>query len=343
MLTKPEKEKRVIELYEEGKTYREITKEVRISPGDISYIIRKHTGQLSVEPEKGEQQQQEQTIDTKVFKLFDEGKTPIQVAITLNLPSVDVTWLYTEYQKLIGLQELNQLHKEIGDDIFEFHRTYKFIKAHGYVPSQLIEAAEHLDELPLLRSEREELMQENQNLEKQNENKAMELQQTNDNIAIAKQNLDSMNAGIQATAKELERLNRQQLQVQTVIASLNTSDGYQQIQRSAESSARSILTQNNMILVAALRSLFQALKDEPKNELQMLIYGSLTYPMYEPRNGNMPQNYLQLRQAILLQAAEEMYKDLVAKVVNTTMSSALYTKSGSGYPLNWSDNRYRQQ
>jgi len=186
-------------------------------------------------------------------------------------------------------------------------------------------------------------MQENQNLEKQKENKTIELEQINENTAIAQQNLDSMNAGIQANTGELERLNRLQLQVQTVIASLNTSVGYQQIQRSAESSARSILTQNNMILGAALRALFQALKDEPKNELQMLIYGSLTYPMYEPRNGNMPQNYLQLRQAILLQAAEEMYKDLVAKVVNTTMSSALYTKSGSGYPLNWSDNRYRQQ
>jgi hypothetical protein len=75
----------------------------------------------------------------------------------LNLPSAEVTRLNTEYRKLIGLQELNQLHEEIGDDIFEFHRTYKFIKAHGYASSQLIEAAENLEELPLLRSEREKL------------------------------------------------------------------------------------------------------------------------------------------------------------------------------------------
>ena len=323
MLTKPEKERRVIELYEEGKTYREIAKEVHMSPGDISSIIRRHTGEQKQHVEGGnaEQKQQEETIDTQVFKLLEAGRTPVQVATDLDINSGEVTRLYKEWWKLKGLHQLNELYQEIGDDIFEFHRTYKFIKAHGYAPGQLIEAAEHLDELPLLRSEREELMQENQNLEKQKENKAMDLEQINENIAIAQQNLDSVNASIQANTEELERLNYQKLEVQKVIAGMNTSAGYQRIQRIAESTATSILSKNQRVLLVALRALFQALKDEPRNELQMLIYGSLTYPMYEPRNGRMPQNYLQLRQAVILQAAEEMYNDLLAKVVGNTMSS----------------------
>ena len=176
-----------------------------------------------------------------------------------------------------------------------------------------------------------ELMQENQNLEKQKQNKTIEQEQINKNIAIAQQNLDSMNAGIQANAEELERLSRQQLQVQTVIAGMNTSAGYQQMMRIAEAASRRILTQNQVVLAAALQALFQALKEEPRNQLQSLIYGSLSYPFYEPGNGRMPQNYLQLRQAILVQAAEDMYKDLLAKAVNTTMSSAIYSQSGSGY------------
>jgi hypothetical protein len=330
--TKAEKESRVIELYEQDKTYREIAKEVHISLGDISSIIRRHTGEVNVKGGNAGQKQQEETIGTQVFKLLEAGRTPVQVATDLDLNSGEVTRLYKEWWKLKGLCHLNELYGEIGDDIFQFHRTFKIIKAHGYAPSQLIEAAEHLDELPLLRSEREVLLQENQNLEKQKENKAMELEQNNENIAIVKQNLDSMNAGIQANAEELERLNRQKLQVQTVIAAMNTSAGYQQIQRIAESSAGSILRDNKVVLILALRALLQALKEEPRNELQILIYGSLAYPMYEPRSGNMPRNYLQLRQAVLLQAAEEMYTDLLAKCVNTTISSVLYTQSGSGYP-----------
>jgi len=303
-----------------------------MSPGDISSIIKRHTGEPQADPEKGKQQQEEQTIDTKVFKLLDEGKTPIQVAITLNLPSAEVTRLHTEYRKLIGLQELNQLHEEIGDDIFEFHRNYKFIKAHGYAPSQLIEAAEHLDELPLLRSEREELMQENQNLEKRKENKPIQLEQFNENIAIAQQNLDSISADIQANAEELERLNRQKLQVQTALVNMNTSPGYQEVVRTAEAAAGNILKQNQRVLGAALRAVFQALKEEPRNELQLLIYGSLSYPLYEPGGGNQPQNYTQLRQAVLLQSAEEMYQDLLAKSVHYTISSTLNLPTSPGYP-----------
>src|SRR5690242_6212199 len=108
-----------------------------------------------------------------------------------------------------------------------------------------------------------------------------------------------------------------------VIASIITSPGYQNVQRIAESSARDVLTQNKVVLTAACRAIFQAVKEEPRDELQSLIYGSLSYPFYEPGNGRKPQNYLQLRQAVLFQAADEVYRDLLAKCVNTTMSSVL--------------------
>jgi transposase len=40
-LTKGEKERRVIDLYSQGKTYRHIAEEVRISPNDIHTILKK--------------------------------------------------------------------------------------------------------------------------------------------------------------------------------------------------------------------------------------------------------------------------------------------------------------
>ncbi len=47
---KEEKEKHVIELYEQGKTYREIVKELHISPGRISSIIKKSNGEEEIKP-----------------------------------------------------------------------------------------------------------------------------------------------------------------------------------------------------------------------------------------------------------------------------------------------------
>ena len=44
MLTRTEKEQRVIELHGQGKTIREIAQEVHMSFGDIGSIIKKLTG-----------------------------------------------------------------------------------------------------------------------------------------------------------------------------------------------------------------------------------------------------------------------------------------------------------
>lgn len=327
MLTRTEKEKRVIELYEQGYTYRAIAKEVHLSPGSISSIIKKHTGEQG--PEKVEQQKrhgqgQEQIIDTKVFKLFEEGKTPIQVAIDLNLPSVEVTRLQGEYWRLKGLHELDQLYEEIGDDVFQLHRTYNSFKDKGYTLSQLFEAADHLDELPLLRSEHQRLEQDNQNL--RNEQK-----QLTGSILVAKENLSAINIDSDVKVKELEQLRHHKLQVQKALVNMNTGPGYQRLIGTAEAVTANILKQNPAVIGAAIRAVFQALEEEPRNELQTLIFGSLTYPMYEPTNCHMPQNYLQRRQAALFKAAEEMYTDLLAKCVNTTVSSVLNVPYGPSY------------
>jgi uncharacterized protein YerC len=316
LLTKAEKERRVVELYEQEKTYREIAREVRISPGDISDIIKRHTGELlgTVKPQNALQKLE--TIDTRAFKLFEAGKAPVKVAIDLDLRSDDVTKLYTEYLKLKGLEELSLLYEERKDDLHDFHSAYKLMVNETLTPRQLIDAANYLQELPVLERRLDVIKTEMEGLEYQR-------QEVYNNIVTANMDLNSIKLGIDVQKKEFERLNHQKLQVQTALVNMNTTAGYQQVQRIAEAGAGNILKQNQAVLGAALRAVFQALKEEPRNELQILIYGTLTYPMYESRYGNMPRNYLQLRQAVILQAAEEMYNNLLAKVVGNTMSSTL--------------------
>jgi hypothetical protein len=250
LLTREEKKRRVIELLEEGRSTRYIAKEIHISFLDIGLIKKEHFGETEAQTKSEE----ELTIDTKVFKLFEEGKGPVQLAIDLNLPSREVTRLQREYWRLKGLQVLDDLYEDIKDEVFQFHRTYELTKGEGYTPRQLIEVANHLGELPLLRSENEKRVEENQNLEKEKWSKTIELERINENVAIAKQNLDTIKAGVQKNTEELERLNGQKFQVQAIIASLNTSAGYQQIHRIAESSARNVLNQNQVILTAACRA-----------------------------------------------------------------------------------------
>jgi hypothetical protein len=60
----------VIDLYKQGKTFREIAQEVHMSFGSIGAILRKLTGDENNKEGEGEQQKVEQSKETQAFKLF---------------------------------------------------------------------------------------------------------------------------------------------------------------------------------------------------------------------------------------------------------------------------------
>jgi hypothetical protein len=114
ILTRQEKERLVIELYNLGKTYREISKEARISPRDIGVILnkvmeeKKTQGLKEQEGNSDSEKNQEQrlSLSAQAYKLFSEGKTPIRVAIALNLRESGATKFCREYWKLKQLYNL---------------------------------------------------------------------------------------------------------------------------------------------------------------------------------------------------------------------------------------------
>jgi DNA-binding NarL/FixJ family response regulator len=77
MLSGTEKEKCVIELYQQGKTIREIAQEVHMSFADIGAIKRKITGSQDDNNKPKEQDKipvTDLSKDTQAFALFSEGK-----------------------------------------------------------------------------------------------------------------------------------------------------------------------------------------------------------------------------------------------------------------------------
>jgi DNA-binding CsgD family transcriptional regulator len=89
-----ERKKRVIDLYfNQHKTYAEIAEIERISPRDIHAIIKEEQARR----QKYKDQQRQEEVSSKAYKLFSEGKRPVQVAITLNLRESIISKLYREY------------------------------------------------------------------------------------------------------------------------------------------------------------------------------------------------------------------------------------------------------
>src|SRR5215207_7736292 len=124
LLTRQEKEKLVIDLYNQGKTIRDIAKEVRMSFRDIGAILKKESGEM----EEKQDIKKSLSPSAQAYRLFSKDKTPIEVAISLNLSEVETTKYYEEYLDLNQMHDLRMVYDEIGDEIVHFLKLYTLSK-----------------------------------------------------------------------------------------------------------------------------------------------------------------------------------------------------------------------
>jgi orotate phosphoribosyltransferase-like protein len=86
-----EREGRVLELYHKGKNTREIAKELRVSLGDIGFILKKgrvNHGIATIMDNGNNSNNNNKPSNekaTQAYKLSSEGKKPVDVAIQLSL------------------------------------------------------------------------------------------------------------------------------------------------------------------------------------------------------------------------------------------------------------------
>src|SRR5918994_6656432 len=122
-MSREEKERRVIDLYSQGKTYRQIAEEVRISPNDIHAILKKKEEEKNNSAVTNNQKQR-QELSSRAYKLFSKDKTSVEVAIALNLTEPKVSKMYRGYWKLRRLDKLIIIHKETKGKLWTFLKLY---------------------------------------------------------------------------------------------------------------------------------------------------------------------------------------------------------------------------
>jgi DNA-binding Lrp family transcriptional regulator len=128
ILTREEKERLVIDLYNRRTPIRVIAKEAGMSFRDIGAIKKK----AEEEKEASKEQAEKMSQSAQAYKLFSEGKSPVQVAIALNIREPEVARVYVEYWKLVQHHSLSRIYEEIkDDDIGYFVNLYRSAKAAG--------------------------------------------------------------------------------------------------------------------------------------------------------------------------------------------------------------------
>jgi chromosome segregation ATPase len=114
------------------------------------------------------------SVSAQSYKLFSEGKTPIEVAVSLNLTQPEVTQFYREYWDLMKLQCLNKIYEDLGDEIGPFLKLYALCKSSDFDKKHVVELLRMADDnlqdfeyrYKLLKEEVADLERRKENLQK---------------------------------------------------------------------------------------------------------------------------------------------------------------------------------
>lgn len=171
VLSRSEKEARIRELVEQNKTIRDIAKEVHMSFTDIAAIIRKVTGDSS----KDSNNKHTKSKETEALKLFQEGKTPVEVAIILDISPDETEGLYLGYLRLVHFHDLVLIYKELKYQLPSFVKLYRILRSAGIREEDAADLIKEAKQIPFIRKTFWDLTNANSNLEEQRKSKLSEL------------------------------------------------------------------------------------------------------------------------------------------------------------------------
>jgi len=210
-LTREDRRGRVLEYHSQGMDTREIAKLLHMSFTDIAKILK----DSDKEKESEQQRTRQEFLSSQAYTLFSEGKSPVQVAIELNIRASEAIIFQREYWELEGLHNLNQIYQEIKGDIWNFVNLWKSVKAAGMgVPhvNRLLTIANN--DLSSVELRYEGLKKEAATLEFQKASSARDSELLNNQIIMMRKTRDStLLDTIIRNAKRLQRLTEDILDV----------------------------------------------------------------------------------------------------------------------------------
>jgi transposase len=349
ILTRKERERLVLDLYNQGKTIREIAKEVRMSFRDIGVILNKAIEEMSEgtkqqddnnnanENEQQEQKQQQNlSLSAQAYKLFSEGKTPLNVAIALNLRESEATKFYKEYWKLKQLYNLNMVYEELRGDIEPFLKLYKLSKAKGMGVKQVVNLLQITNnDLPAVEKQFKRLRNDVNSLQFRKRTDERNLYQLNNQIASTAKLLSSYRISCERERRKIENLYNEKARLETVVTDFknDNEECLNKIKEAAEEKIKEVLTNGKFLLQFAVASVIESLRSNPElcnfmmyynsNNTATIRYGS-NYPSFMSggQQQHQQQSFSDSYTALILEEAEKLYNKLTVELTNRAIAAA---------------------
>jgi hypothetical protein len=245
----------IIDLYfNQHKTIREVCRILGKSSHDVVPVIKEQRLQLA--PNTHDNKQQEKDLpEVNAYKLFAEGKSPVEVATRLNLSGQTVQQYYFQYWKLENMHELNEIYNEIKDCIGYFVKLVRLAKKEHLTPEEIISLVNVINEIPGLERKYKQL---NVNIVEIEE----ELKKLEDQSSAATELLKRKSELIERKSEILSGLISQRQKLEHYMDYLKNSQNYKEIEQIVSNKVTELLSDNKKLLEFALVSVVAALRSD---------------------------------------------------------------------------------
>jgi hypothetical protein len=310
------------------KPYREIAKEQHLSLTDISTIIKKH---------KREQNNEEENIapvskNTQALKLFSQNKTPLQVAIELDLKMEEVEKIYKDYWKLKGLDELHKAYVEdIQSNIPSFLEFYRFAKEEGASEQDFQYILQHGSNLHFMEELAKQEAEKFKAALKQKRKVELETNELQKDKKALKNVCNQYQSKKDKISHELEAKTEFLKATEESIRRLTNGEEYTKIKETTKQTAVSILDNHEELLLAAVVTVLIALRNDPNKSILITSFNykdntdefQLKNPnsLMDPVNDPYFRGYVRTHCKSVLQTSRLLYDRILDIIQNRRFQS----------------------
>jgi hypothetical protein len=153
---------------------------------------------------------QSTSINSRAFELFSEGKTPLDIAIKLNLRADEAIRLHHEYFMLLGCNEFTKVYPRIKDDPWPFVNLYRLIMEKQMSTEHVMKLLEIANnDLPLIELKYENLKKELNLLDYKKNNANKDYRLIYDKISNLQKERDQLRSIIEQLRLDEIKVNQQ--------------------------------------------------------------------------------------------------------------------------------------
>jgi DNA-binding protein Fis len=267
-----EEKRRIIDLhFNQGRTIREVCRIMGKSSHDITPVTKEHRIRLAQnytlaneEQSNVAQSEQDRVIpNVKAYKLFDEGKSPLEVSSELNLPGPQVQQYYGEFWNLRRMHRLAVIYPEVQDSMGYYLKLFRLGKEKGVTPEQIMKLIQMADSVHKLQDKLQRLQSEVTDISTRKSEGQEELNDLQNEIINTKEKLDLVKKTFNIKYEELKEVCSQAQKLQNYVEQFIEGQDYQELESVVRNEVEKTLLDNKKLLQNALFSILLALRNDP--------------------------------------------------------------------------------